>query len=64
MASDEKTTNKEEDYMYDAKAEEREKDESLLYDTIYDRGYFEKVKAESMINSKTAYIPSETISME
>lgn len=50
--------------MYDAKNEEKEKDESLLYDTIYDRGYFERVRAESMINSKTAYIPSETISME
>jgi hypothetical protein len=49
--------------MYDAKNEEEE-DNSLFYDTIYDRSYFERVRAESLMNTKTGYVPSENLGIE
>lgn len=50
--------------MYDAKQKEEEKDQSLLYNTIYDRSYFDKVKSDAVLSTKTAYIPSETLGLE
>jgi hypothetical protein len=52
--------------MYDAKLKESEEEteENLQYKSIYDRGYFEKIKGENFFNTKTSYIPNETINLE
>ncbi|WP_163215898.1 hypothetical protein [Clostridium thermarum] len=49
--------------MYDAKKEE-ENEDSTLYETIYDRGYFDRVRAETLLNTKTGYVPNESIGIE
>lgn len=43
--------------MYDAKIEE--KDESMRFKTIQDRGYFDKVPNERLFKTKSCYVTTE-----
>ncbi|SMC16990.1 hypothetical protein SAMN02745134_00200 [Clostridium acidisoli DSM 12555] len=44
--------------MYDAKKES--KDENLKYNTIADRGYFNRISYDSVGSIPTSYVPIES----
>jgi hypothetical protein len=45
--------------MYDAKKES--KDKNPKYDTIADRGYFNKINYDSIGSIPTSYVPIESV---
>lgn len=47
--------------MYDAKKNDKTKNDEIKYNTIYDRAYFNKTQENTFVNTKTAYVPTDTL---
>jgi hypothetical protein len=47
--------------MYDAKLNSDENNDEMRYNCIEERGYFSKVKSESILNQKSSHVPIEDI---
>lgn len=47
--------------MYDAKNIEENETENLKYSCLYERAYFKKIQSESLLNTKSSYVPIENV---
>jgi hypothetical protein len=47
--------------MYDAKKVNSEKKQDLRFNSISDRAYFNRGKADAFMSTKISYVPSETL---